>query len=151
MKNLYLAQINRQLFAVDRKDVVGIGICKNESFRPIRKDGGLYLSLPNGKRAIICDVQTLMTERYAQDPSSQHYLIVNHNDLTLGLIMSGKGRIITADVATARPLPPAFTGPSRALVSGVLESGMDLIFLLDLQALLERYLEDSDIGRESRK
>ncbi|MDL2274842.1 hypothetical protein LJC22_01795 [Desulfosarcina sp. OttesenSCG-928-G10] len=137
MKKLYLAQIDRQLFAVDRKDVIGVGVYNADASGPARKSGRQYLLLPNGKRAMMCDLRTLMTGHDAEAPVRQHYLIVNQTDLVLGLAMDGKGKTITMDVAAARPLPPAFTGQSRILVPGVLTGGRDLIFLLDLQAVLD--------------
>lgn len=137
MKKLYIAQVDRQLFAVDRKDVIGVGVYNTEASGPVRKNGRQYLLLPNGKRAMMCDVRALMTGHNMETPFRQHYLIVSHMDLVLGLAMDGKGKTITMDVAAARPLPPAFTGQSRILVPGVLTGGRDLIFLLDLRAVLE--------------
>lgn len=137
MKALYLAQIGRQLFAIDKECVLGIVKCNDASFKPVVEKGRQYLLLPYNNRAVICDVQALMTGSGEAAPARRHYLIIAHNDQVMGLAMSGKGRIVTADVAAVRPLPPAFTGQSRALVPGVLVNGIDLILLLDLQAVLE--------------
>jgi hypothetical protein len=135
MKTLYLAQVGRQLFAVDKERVVGVGMCSDD--KPMEAEGGRYLILPRGIRAVICDMQTLMTGYGRVVTPKRHYLIVSHDSQLMGLTMSGKGRIITADVAAASPLPPAFVGQARALVPGVLVNGIDLILLLDLQAVLE--------------
>ncbi|MCL1980430.1 MAG: hypothetical protein FWG62_05085 [Proteobacteria bacterium] len=139
MKALYLAQIDRQLFAVDKERVIGVSSCNSGFFKPIEEGGRRYLPLPYGNRAMICDVQSLVTGPGGQAPARQggHYLIVAADEELMALAMTGKGRIVTADVAAARPLPPAFTGPSRMLVPGVLVNGLDLILLLDLQAVLE--------------
>lgn len=137
MKKLYLAKIGQQLFAVDRKHVIGVGICSTTSFKTIREDGKLYLPLPNGTRALICDLQALISGHDREVPAKPHYLIVDHNNLIMGLAMDDKGTTIMADIAKARPLPPAFVGQSQKVVPGVLIVDTDLILLLDLQALLE--------------
>ncbi|WP_310599242.1 hypothetical protein [Desulfobulbus sp.] len=139
MKMLYLAQIGRQLFAVDKECVIGVGTCNGGSFKPIEEEGRRYLPLPHGDRAVICDVGALMAGYGERAPLKRgiHYLIVAHDDQALALTMTGKGRIVAADVAVTRPLPPAFTSWSRTLVPGVLINGMDLILLLDLQTVLE--------------
>lgn len=141
MKKLYLTQIGRQLFAIDRKCVIGVGICSSTSFKTIREGNQLYLPLPNGTRALICDVQALMAGPDEGIPARPHYLIVNHNNLIMGLAMNDKGTTIMADIALAQPLPPAFTGQSRKLVPGLLTVDSDLVLLLDLQALLEATTE----------
>jgi len=139
MKMLYLAQIGRQMFAVDKECVIGVSTCSGGSFKPIEEEGRQYLPLPHDNRAVICDVRTLMAGYGGQAPFGPgvHFLIVAHDDQAMALVMHGKGRIIAADVAVARPLPPAFTGQPRTLVPGVLINGKDLIFLLDLQTVLE--------------
>jgi len=138
MKTLFLAQIGRQLFAVDKECVLGVGM-HNDNPVKTESDGRRYLPLPHGHRAVICDVRTLMAG-YEEEASAKrrgHYLIVGHDNQAMALVMNGKGRIATADIAAALPLPPAFTGLPRALVSGVLANGADLILLLNLQAVLE--------------
>ncbi|MDR2549882.1 MAG: hypothetical protein LBD10_06775 [Desulfobulbus sp.] len=139
MKMLYLAQIDRQLFAVDKECVIGVGSCNGGSFKPIEEKGRQYLPLPHGDRAVICDVGALMAGHGDRAPLKRgvHYLIVAHDDQALALVMTGKGRIVAADVAATRPLPPAFTSRSRTLVPGVLINGIDMILLLDLQTVLE--------------
>jgi len=137
MKTLYLAQIGRQLFAVDKESVAGVGVRDDDTVKPLEENGRQYLPLPHGNRAVICDVQALMAGNRGSLPSRRgYYLIVSHGDNLMALTMSGKGRIIMADVAAARPLPPAFTEQSRNLIPGVLVNCTDLILLVDLKSVL---------------
>lgn len=144
MKTLYLAQIGRQLFAVDKECVLGVGMLHDGAVKPMEEEGRLYLPLPHGNRAVICDVRALMGRNGDRISSGRgcYYLIIGHGEQVMALTMSGKGRIIVADVVAARPLPPAFTGQSRALIPGVLVNGMDLILLIDLQAALAATMGD---------
>jgi hypothetical protein len=139
MKTLHLAQIGGQLFAVDKECVLGVGMYKADSPRPIEQDGRRYLPLPNGHRVAICDVRALMTGYDAEAIAKPrgYYLIIAHGKQAMALPMSGKGRIVTADIAAALPLPSACAGQSRALISGVLANGDDLILLLNPQSVLE--------------
>jgi hypothetical protein len=150
MKTLFLAQIGRQLFAVDKACVLGVGM-HNEGPKPTEGEGRRYLSLPHGHRAVICDMRALMAEYEEEAPSQRkgHYLIIGHNNQAMALAMSGKGRIVTADVAAALPLPPAFTGLSRALISGVLVNGADLLLVLNLQAVLEATDRGTGAGNQT--
>jgi len=156
MKTLYLAQIGRQLFAVDKECVIGVGTYSGGSFKLIEEEGRRYLPLPHGNRAVIFDVRTLMTDHGGQASFVRgvHFLIVAYDDQAMALVMNGKGRIVAADVTVARPLPPAFTGQSRTLVPGVLINGIDLILLLDLQTMLEaaaKGIVKSNVGRRGKE
>jgi len=147
MKPLFLAQIGRQLFAVDKENVVGVGVRNDDTIKPVVENGRAYLPLPHGNRAVICDLQTLMTRNGGLLPSKRgYYLIVAHEENLMALTMSGKGRIIMADVAAARPLPPAFARKSRVLIPGVLVNCTDLILLVDLQALLGATDGEASLG-----
>jgi hypothetical protein len=138
MKTLFLMQIGRQLFAIDKECVVGVGAQDDGRVKPVEENGKKYLPLPHGNRAVICDVQALMTGAGASLSSKRaNYLIVAHEENLMALTMSGKGRIVMADVVAALPLPPAFTGKSRDLIPGALINCMDLILLIDLRVLLE--------------
>lgn len=136
MKTLFLMQIGRQLFAVDKECVVGVGVRDDEKVKPVEENGKTYLPLPHGNRAIICDLPALVNGSESSSTSKRgHYLIVAHEENLMALTMSGKGRIVMADVAGALPLPPAFTGKSRELIPGALINCSDLILLLDLHSL----------------
>jgi len=138
MKTLFLMQIGRQLFAIDKECVVGVGAQDDGKVKPVEENGKKYLPLPHGNRAVICDVQALMTGAEASLSSKRgNYLIVAHEETLMALTMSGKGRIVMADVAAALPLPPAFTGKSRDLIPGALINCTDLILLVDLKVLLD--------------
>jgi|GEM_PF-1329219 len=138
MKTLYLAQIGLQFFAVDKECVAGVGRRNDDAVKPVAENGKQYLPLPHGNRAVICDVQALMSGTGGASPARRggYYLIVAHEDQFMALTMSTKGRIVMADVAAAHPLPPAFTGQSRALIPGVVVNCTDLILLVDLKAVL---------------
>ena len=137
MKTLFMAQIGRQFFAVDKEWVAGVGIRNDDKIKPVEENGKVYLPLPHGNRAVICDVQALMSGSTNSLPSKRgYYLIVAHEEHFMALTMSGKGRIVMADVSTAAPLPSAFNGKSRDIISGVLVNCTDLILLVDLKALL---------------
>jgi hypothetical protein len=138
MKTLFLIQIGRQLLAIDKECVVGVGVRDDDKVKPVEENGKTYLPLPHGNRAIICDLPTLMNGRESLPISKRgHYLIVAHDENLMALTMSGKGRIVMADVAAALPLPPAFIGKSRNLIPGALINCSDLILLLDLHSLHE--------------
>lgn len=138
MKTLFLMQIGRQLFAIDKECVVGVGTQDDGRVKPVEENGKKYLPLPHGNRAVICDVQALMTGTESSLSSGRgNYLIVAYEENLMALTMSGKGRIVMADVAAALPLPQAFTGKSRDLIPGALINCTDLFLLVDLKALLE--------------
>jgi hypothetical protein len=138
MKTLFLMQIGRQLFAIDKECVVGVGAQDDGRVKPVEENGKKYLPLPHGNRAVICDVQALMTGAESSLLSKRgNYLIVAHEENLMALTMSGKGRIVMADITAALPLPPAFTGKSRDLIPGALINCTDLILLVDLKVLLD--------------
>jgi hypothetical protein len=118
--------------------VVGVGAQDDGRVKPVEENGKKYLPLPHGNRAVICDVQALMTGAEASLSSKRgNYLIVAHEENLMALTMSGKGRLVMADVAAALPLPPALTGRSRDLIPGALINSTDLILLVDLKVLLD--------------
>ena len=136
MKTFFLAQIGRQFFGLTKECVAGVGV-RNDKVKPLEEDGKKFLSLPNGSQAVICDLQSFMGGGEASLHAKQnHYLIINHQKRFMALAMTGKGRIVTADETASRPLPSVFTGMSRELIPGVLINCMDLILLVDLEALL---------------
>ena len=143
MKTFHLAQIGEQLFGVAKEHVLGVGTYSADAPRPMEKDGRRYLPLPHGHRVAICDVRALMAgyDKKSLAKPRGHYLIVAHGSQAMALPMSDKGRIVTADITALSPLPPAFTGQSRTLVSGVLTNGADLILLLNPQTVLEATAE----------
>ena len=137
MKTLFMAQIGRQFFAVEKEWVAGVGVRNDEKIKPVTENGKVYLPLPHDNRAVICDVQALLSGSTNLLPSKRgYYLIVAHEEHFMALTMSGKGRIVMADMSKAAPLPAAFSGKSRDIIPGVLVNGTDLILLVDLKALL---------------
>lgn len=138
MKPLFLAQIGRQLFGLTKECVAGVGTRNDSKVKPLEENGKKYLPLSHGNQAMICDLLPLMAmdEEASLRAKHSHYLILNHHQRFIALAMTGKGRLVMADAAAARPLPPAFTGISRTLIPNVLANCTDLILLVDMDALL---------------
>lgn len=135
MKPFFLAQIDRHLVAVAKELVVGVGQ-KEAAVKLVDENGHLYLPLPHGDRAIICDLQALLNGTGATPLSKQkYYLIVAVEEQLLALSID-KGAMMMAGVGDARPLPPAFSERSRQMVPQVLINGTDLILMVDVHALL---------------
>lgn len=137
MKNYFLALIGGQLFALDKECVAGIGIHNDNRVKLLEDKGKKFLPLPDGNQAMVCDLQQVMPGGESHRSKQSHYLIVTHEGRFVALLMTGKGRLFMAEEAEQIPLPPAFIGISRKLVSGVLVNCNDLILLMNAHSLLK--------------
>lgn len=137
MKACFLALIGGQLFGLEKHNIAGIGVRDDRRVRPVERQGRLYIALPNGEQALICDLFQAMGVEESRIFKRSHYLIVTNEGQFLALAMTGKGRLLTVDVAAQTLLPPAFTGFSRDLVAGIVPNGNDAIVLLNVAALFK--------------
>jgi len=137
MKACFLALIGGQLFGLEKHNIAGIGVRDDSRVKPVEKQGRLYLTLPNGEQALICDLFQAIGAEESHKFKRSHYLIVTNEEQFLALAMTGKGRLLTMDVAAQSLLPPAFTGFSRDLVAGVVSNCNDVIVLLNVAALFK--------------
>jgi hypothetical protein len=137
MKSFYLAQIEGQLFGLDKDCVAGVGVRNDTKLKPQQKNGRKVLPLANGAEAVICDLQSFLAQGRRVQPRQEYSLIIKHEDRFMALTMTGRGRLVMMDEKDARMLPPAFSDRSRRLLQGVLINCADLVFLLDLDALME--------------
>lgn len=133
MTTWFLAVIGGQLFAFERDRVAGVGA------RGRRHSGwpttGGQLPLAGGRQALVCDLLALPGMASAGRDGLDHLLVIMVDHLWLALAMSGRGRLATFDETAWQPLPPAFRGAARHLVTGVLPNGADLVLRIDPQAL----------------
>lgn len=139
MKSYYLAMVGGQLLAFKREAVAGVAARGERKRRPPVEHGREVLRLAQDRTALICDLQPFLGgvgETGADTDPQDHYLIIMHREQYLALIMTGKGRLIMLEEEALLALPPAFSGPARQLVQGVLLNGADVVFLLDSEVLL---------------
>lgn len=137
MKDYFLALIGGQLFALDKGCVAGIGIHNESRGKLLEEKGKKFLPLPDGNQAVLCDFQQVMPSGDSRRSKESHFLIVTVQGRFVALGMSGKGRLFMADEGGLCPLPPAFNGIARELVSGILLNCNDLITVLNASALLK--------------
>lgn len=137
MKTYFLAVIGGQLFGVDRESVAGVGVRSPGRMASLTENSQQFLPLPDGNLAAICDLQPSLAGGEPLSAPPSHYLVITHQGRYLALVMTDKGRLVMVDERRAGSLPPAFTGRSREMIAGVLLNGNDLIFILNLDALLQ--------------
>jgi hypothetical protein len=136
MKTYFLAVIGGQLFGLAKESVAGVGVRNHSKVPPMEENSQQFLPLPDGNQAAILDLQSSMAGGETFRAPQSHYLIVNHQGQYLALVMTGKGRLVMVDDTGVQALPPAFSGPSKTIIAGVLVNCNDLILQIDLDGLI---------------
>ena len=147
MKSCFLAQVGGQLFGVERSYVRGVSVGSIGKRSSMDRDSGTLLQLADGNQAVFCDLRNLMPVSSGRRNRQANSLILHSDGRFLVLAMTGRGRLAMLDETACKPLPPAFPEACRVLVPGVLINGHDLVLMLDVSALLEAVMPDSDIGQ----
>ena len=146
MKELFLSCTGGYWYAFDKESVRGVATVPLQHDSLIKREKGkVYLELPNGEKAEICNLSLLYTEttssfsgqHAATAPRNYFYAILHHADRVLAIPMRGRGKLCMADLATLQPLPPVFPDASRQILQGLLINGQEVFMRLDLDALMQ--------------
>ena len=92
----------------------------------------------DGRKTHLYDLSAIFGQQTAgADSANKKLIIVKTDGYSLGLMVDGVGRVVSADTSRIKPLPRVFEGPAASCFPGVLKHEDRLFLILSAEGIAD--------------
>lgn len=134
---LLLFELNKQLFAVDTRQVLSVEKIPNVTEVPQTSPFIRGMAEFHGVITPIIDLKSRLQVAGNDESTETRVLLVAMAGLQMGLMVDEAKEVREMDPTSLQPIPPLIRSGKKQFLKEVIKAGNEIIILLDLQEVLD--------------